>query len=153
MVVYAPMENGLRARVVAFVVLTACVVVLAVAARLTPDPAGFGTHQQLGSAPCLMPVLTGYPCPTCGMTTAFAYAVRGRLGSAFHAQPTGLLIALGVALAGVASAGILAGGKTWRVNWYRVPPVRLAIIVLVVVLAGWAYKIVTLSSFPAVWRD
>ncbi|MDO8629024.1 MAG: DUF2752 domain-containing protein [Phycisphaerales bacterium] len=152
-VILVPMENGPRARGAAFVVLTACVVVLAVAARLTPDPAGFGTHRQLGSTPCLMPVLTGYPCPTCGMTTAFAYAVRGRLGAAFHAQPAGLLIALSVALAGVASAGIVATGRTWRVNWYRVPPVRLAVIVLAVVLAGWAYKIVTFSSFSAVSGD
>lgn len=149
MVIRMPRENGLRARAVAFAVLTTCVVVLSVSARLTPDPAGFGTHQQLGSTPCLMPVLTRYPCPTCGMTTAFAYAVRGRLGSAFHAQPAGLLIALGVTLAGVVSAGVVVTGRTWRINWYRVPPARLVVIVLVVVLAGWAYKIVTFSSFPA----
>lgn len=142
-----PAENKTQARIVAFIVLTACVAVFAVAAHLTPDPAGFGTHRQLGYAACLMPVLTGCPCPTCGMTTAFAYAVRGQLGPAFDAQPAGFLIALVVALTGVAAATVLGTGTTWRFNWYRIPPARLAIGILVIVLAGWLYKIVTFSSF------
>lgn len=70
---------------------------LLVAARLSPDPAGHGTHTQLGLPPCGWVVAYGHPCPTCGMTTAFAHAASGRLDRAFMTQPAGTVLALGAA--------------------------------------------------------
>jgi hypothetical protein len=67
--------------------------VLGVARWLRPDPAGFGTHQQLGLPPCQFARLTGRPCPSCGMTTAFAWTVRGRFDRAWGANPAGALLA------------------------------------------------------------
>jgi hypothetical protein len=67
---------------------------LGVARGLEPDPRGFGTHTQLGLAPCAFAVLTGRPCPSCGMTTAFAWFARGDWGRSWRANPAGLLIAL-----------------------------------------------------------
>lgn len=69
-------------------------VVLGVARRLEPDPRGYGTHTQLGLYPCMFAQVTGSPCPSCGMTTAFAWFVRGRFGQSWQANPAGTLIAL-----------------------------------------------------------
>ncbi len=145
LIVRSRSDNLAAARGVAGAVLCGCLAIVAVASRLRPDPSGFGTHQQLGGAPCLMPMMTGYPCPTCGMTTAFALAVRGRLLASLHAQPAGMLILLAVVLAAIASASVLATGKTIRVNWYRLPPARITLGVLLVLLAGWLYKIAVFS--------
>jgi hypothetical protein len=129
------------ARVWAGAILVTCVGVLGVAAWLEPDPRGYGTHEQFGGGPCGALVMTGYPCPTCGMTTAFAHTVRGQLVAAFWAQPAGLVLALGtVVLAGVAAVTVVRG------RWPRVflgPTTlhRLFIVALVVLLGGWGAKI------------
>ncbi|MEM8945164.1 MAG: DUF2752 domain-containing protein [Planctomycetota bacterium] len=51
--------------------------VLVKARTLEPDPRGYGTHEQLGFAPCYFQKLTGKRCPMCGGTTAWAQAARG----------------------------------------------------------------------------
>src|SRR5262249_5228161 len=66
---------------------------LGTARGLEPDPGGYGTHRQLGLPPCAFLGLTGHRCPTCGMTTAFAWAVRGRIGASWQANPAGCLLA------------------------------------------------------------
>lgn len=132
-----------RARLLAAGVCAGCLAVLSIAAGLTPARAGLGSHRQLGLGPCPLVTLVGYPCPTCGMTTAFAHTVRGQLGSAFHAQPAGFLLALGTAAAAALSAGVLFTGKVWAVNWYRVPPTLTAVAILLCLLAGWGYKLAT----------
>ena len=79
-------------------ILGACVSVLTTAAAITPDPSGHGTHTQLGLPPCGFLLLTGYPCPGCGLTTAFAYGVRGPWLLAASANPLGLVLFLVVCL-------------------------------------------------------
>jgi hypothetical protein len=80
------------------------------------------------------------------MTTAFAYAVRGKLHSAFTAHPMGLLLALGV-MAGACLAlySVVVPGR-WQINWYRVSPGRIAVVVLLLWLAAWAFKIVEVRA-------
>lgn len=136
-------DRPVRARLFAFAVLAGCVAVLSTAVFLQPDSSGVGTHEQLGLPTCVAIVMFGVPCPTCGMTTAFAHTVRGELWSAFTAHPAGLLLALiTVSVAGL-SLGVVVTGKVWRLNWYRIPPTRITVAVLMIVLGGWAYKIVT----------
>lgn len=130
------------ARAAAGGVFLACAAVLATAAWLKPDPSGMGTHQQLGMFPCSLVYITGYPCPTCGMTTAFAHAVRGHVFRAFHAHPGGFVLALVTAVVGAAALSVLLTGKTVGVNWYRVSPGRVVLAIVVVLLGGWLYKIV-----------
>ena len=131
-----------RSRSVALIVLVGCVAILAVATTVSPERSGLGTHQQFGLAPCSLVSLFGYPCPTCGMTTAFANTVRGRVLAAFHAQPAGLVLALCTMIAAGMSLVVLFTGKVWAVNWYRVPPMGVAIALVLLVLGGWIFKIV-----------
>ncbi len=131
-----------RSRGLALIVLLACVTILVVAARVSPERSGLGSHRQLGLAPCVLVTLFGYPCPTCGMTTAFANTVRGQILPAFYAQPAGLVLALGTMIAAGMSLVVLFTGKVWVVNWYRVPPAGVVISVLLLVLGGWIFKIV-----------
>jgi hypothetical protein len=65
--------------------------VLAVALWLKPSPSGYGTHTQLGLPPCNFLLVTHLPCPSCGLTTCFAYAIRFQFLKAFLANPFGLL--------------------------------------------------------------
>jgi len=64
------------------------------AVSLTPHPAGFGTHQQLGLPPCSFQTMFDIPCPSCGMTTSFSHFVRGQWPSAAGANFGGLLLAI-----------------------------------------------------------
>lgn len=83
-----------QSRVVAFAMAAGIVTVFVVAARLTPDAKGYGTHQQLGFPSCQFRELTGVNCPQCGMTTSFAYLVRGQAGDAWRVNPCGPLLAV-----------------------------------------------------------
>lgn len=137
----AAARHPLSARVTALLVLGAAGSVLGVAAWLHPDVAGVGTHRQLGLAPCSFIALTGYPCPTCGMTTAFAHTVRGQWFSAVWAQPAGFVLALATAATAVAALTVVVTGRVWAVNWYRVRPGRVAVVVLACFLAAWGFKV------------
>lgn len=83
---------------------------LVLAWRLSPDPRGLGTHEQLGLPPCSFRTLFGLRCPTCGMTTAFAHLVHGKPVEACKANAGGLLLGIATVvligwLVGTAAAG------------------------------------------------
>ncbi|MCA9238189.1 MAG: DUF2752 domain-containing protein [Planctomycetales bacterium] len=65
---------------------------LIAAAWAVPDARGFGTHEQLGLAPCQFRSFTGHACPSCGMTTAWAYLVRGDVPRALKANMAGAVL-------------------------------------------------------------
>jgi hypothetical protein len=78
--------------------LCGALAVLVVARALAPDPSLVGTHVQLGLPPCAFLAWTGVPCPTCGLTTAFAHMARLEITMAARAHWLGpLLFALNVA--------------------------------------------------------
>ncbi|MCA9076682.1 MAG: DUF2752 domain-containing protein [Planctomycetaceae bacterium] len=60
---------------------------------VSPDPRGFGTHQQFGLPPCTLRLLTGVSCPSCGATTSFAHFVRGEWPSAIRANGAAFVLA------------------------------------------------------------
>jgi len=69
-----------------------------IAGRVSPyDDAGrpltFGTHMRLGMPPCEFYVMSGKPCPSCGMTTSFALLMRGDIGASLRANAVGTLLA------------------------------------------------------------
>jgi len=88
-------EANRRYRIGCGIAASVCLIALAVAAWTDPDQSGYGTHTQLGMPACGFLERTGYPCVTCGMTTAFAHVVRGQIPQAFVAQPAGALLAIG----------------------------------------------------------
>lgn len=128
-------------RVPAAALFLSCAALLAVSVWLKPDPHGMGTHQQLGLQPCGMLIMTGYPCPTCGMTTAYAHTVRGHLVSAVHAQVSGFILALATAAVAAGSLFALVRGCWPRVPWHVVTPYRLMLALLILTLGGWFVKI------------
>ncbi|MBA3481579.1 MAG: DUF2752 domain-containing protein [Pirellulales bacterium] len=88
----------------------AAVVLLATARGLNPDPRGFGTHEQLGLSACGFTRLTGWRCPTCGMTTSWSHAARGNVRSALAASGGGtVLYAVTLLAAPWAMASAIAG--------------------------------------------
>ncbi len=126
----------------ALVILAASSALLGVAAYLEPNPAGLATHRQLNLPPCGWVVGFGIPCPTCGMTTAFAAAAEGRLIMSFLAQPLGFVLAVLTASTAVVSAFVAVTGSavgglflrlvTPRVGWFAVGALALA----------WVYKVI-----------
>lgn len=120
--------------------------VIATAAVLTPDPAGHGTHVQLGLPPCGFLVLTGYPCPGCGLTTCFAHMVRLQIPEAVHANAFGVplflvsFFTIPVALVGFLRAlPILPTLERFQFE-------KVAILLAVSSIAVWIARIATLLA-------
>jgi len=82
---------GTRGLLVAFALVL--LAMLVVARRLEPDPRGYGTHERLGLWPCAFKATTGRPCPSCGMTTSFAWFTRLEPARSWRANPAGSLLA------------------------------------------------------------
>ena len=129
-----------RVRLRGGAVLCAVLGAAAVLASLTPSPDGFGTHQQLGGAYCSYLARTGYPCPTCGVTTSMAWSVRGRLFRAWNAHPLGVLLTAALAALGAAGGFELATGRA-VLRASRRALVLAAILFVVGMLGGWAWKV------------
>jgi hypothetical protein len=70
-----------------------------IATTLTPWQDKRGTHQQLGLPPCAFYISFKCPCPACGMTTAWASAVRGDLIHAFQVNVGGTLLVIAASVA------------------------------------------------------
>ncbi len=91
-----PARDGLsrRDRALYGLLWAGLLAVLATAAMLRPDPSGLGTHTHLHLPPCGFYLALGKPCPSCGMTTAFAWMMHGQPVRAFEAQPAGVAVFL-----------------------------------------------------------
>jgi hypothetical protein len=80
---------------VAIGLLTCACSVLAVALWLKPAAVGYGMPTQLGLPPCNFLLVPHLPCPSCGLTTSFAYAIRLQFWKAFLANYFGLFAFFG----------------------------------------------------------
>ncbi len=119
--------------------------VLALGWTLHAAPGGAGTHTQLGLAACGTKALTGYPCPTCGMTTAFAAFVHGDLPAALRAQVLGAVLAGGTLLAALGGALMAATGVHLGAVLRPIFVQRIGWLYLLAALAlgSWALKAAT----------
>jgi hypothetical protein len=119
------------------------IVVFALAAWIRPydadgNPRSMATHQQLGLPPCSMTVLMGKPCPSCGMTTAFALLIHGDVTNSLRANWVGTLLAIfWMLLIPWAILSVIRG----RLQGVRNGEITLTIVVgvfLVLMLGRWA---------------
>jgi hypothetical protein len=125
---------GMPYRALALAIAAGCLAVLAVAATLTPSPAGVGTHRGAGMAACGFLNRTGIPCASCGMTTSFAWFVRGNLPASLYVQPMGTILAFGTAIAFWTGRPIL---RLFR----PLPAARIVIGLVAFGIAAWGWKI------------
>jgi len=115
--------------------------VLILAAILTPDERGVGTHQQLGLPPCMTETVLGIPCPFCGMTTSFSHMAHGQVSQAITVQPAG---ALGFVLSAALALGLLAAVATGRAPTIWIAVRRSPWLYATggfIIFAAWIYKI------------
>src|SRR5213595_2275277 len=89
-----PAKVSIWGRLLAISIGLGCLAVLVTAAILEPNHSGVGTHEHLGLASCQFLDRTGLPCPSCGMTTSFAWFVRGNIAASLYVQPMGAVLAL-----------------------------------------------------------
>lgn len=114
---------------------------LSLAAMLAPNPHGLGTHQRLGFPPCTFLMVFHKPCPTCGMTTAWAHLGKGNATAAVRANLTGSLLWLLAVLAAIWLLATAIGGR-----WFAVAPNRnaaawISTSLLVIMFVEWAVRL------------
>lgn len=110
---------------------------LGVTRLLTPHESGMGTHRALGLPPCGAIVMWGVPCPSCGMTTSWAWFVRGNFPRSWAANPGGFSLAVFVLVMAcwLGISGLL--NRWWPVRCDPFLVLSMGAIVLVVTLAQW----------------
>jgi len=139
-------------RLTAMSLAMACAAVLAGAACIEPQPSGVGSHTQLNLPACGFLQRNSYPCPTCGMTTAVAYLVRGRLIMAFITQPAGALAGL-LCLAVTCVAGyaaITAKPMDKYIDFISFNFFYIAITVTIIVLLSWLWTCLRIKLYSNV---
>jgi Protein of unknown function (DUF2752) len=138
---YEPIKLNLAARGMALAVSLACLAVLITASRLTPDPSGLGTHLQLNLPDCTFLRTTGMPCPSCGMTTSFAWFFHGNFLASFYVQPMGALLAVLSAIAFWTGLYIALTAQPVYLLARFVPARFLVISFIALGIIAWAWKI------------
>ena len=136
-----PQTSERSRRFTAFFVGVGAALILGVAAWLSPSTDGIGTHRQLGLPQCGWIVAADLPCPTCGMTTAFSYTVRGKFISAFTTQPFGVFLAIGVTFMGLLAFTIALTGRPESAFWYQWMTTKTLFIIVGMAAFAWVYKI------------
>lgn len=128
-------------RGIALVVLLLSLLPLVMGAVLHPDPQGVGTHEQLGFPACSFLRVTGYPCVSCGMTTAVSLAAHGHLAQAFATQPAGTMLALLLASTSLVAGWCVITGASLKPIYRRLWKWPTLIVVVTGLLGAWAYKV------------
>jgi len=145
-----PLDNWLRTWLIGMVIgITA---IFGIAAWLNPyGPDGnallMGTHEQLGFPPCNFMILTGKPCPSCGMTTSFALMVRGDFENALGANPVGSALAFFLMFVLPWGLASLWFGKTLFIRSIELTGLIVLALFVGIALLRWGIIIA-----PAYWK-
>jgi hypothetical protein len=130
-------------RLIALSVAIGAGALLAVAAFLTPASEGLGTHEQLNMPACGWITIMDLPCPTCGMTTAFAHAADGNLVASFLSQPMGFVLAIATAMALIVSTYVAMTGAGIGIWLRRLWGPWTGWLIAGAVLLSWGFKVVS----------
>jgi len=145
-----PVEAGIGAQIFGRLVwlffFSAPATVFAIALMLTPNPVGHGTHTQLGLPPCGFLVVSGFPCPGCGLTTCFSFMVRGDVVGAAAANPFGVMLFLVSAAVMVLGAVGFVRGMPVIDTLDRLQADKWAILLSVSSLTVWGVKVLTILA-------
>ncbi|HEX4055597.1 MAG TPA: DUF2752 domain-containing protein [Tepidisphaeraceae bacterium] len=136
-----PAVVGKLGRLLAVAISLGCVALMVTAARVTPSPTGLGTHTQLGLEECQFLLRTGLPCPSCGMTTSYAWFARGNFLASFYIQPMGFLLALLTVTMFWTSLYVAATGRAVYRLLARGPSRYYVPGLLAWAIIAWAWKI------------
>jgi hypothetical protein len=138
---YRPARLGLVQRLAMVAAGSVLVGLLVTAWRLTPNPYGMGTHQQLGLPPCTIVQWFDMPCPSCGMTTSWSHMMRGHVVASFQANAGGALLAL-VAI-GCGPWLVVSGLRgCWTLARPReIVVLAVGVTIVVVTLTNWTLRI------------
>ncbi len=136
-----PLRAGAGERIAGAAVASIALAVLGVAAWLSPAEQGHGTHVQMGLPACTWAVWFDKPCPTCGMTTAFAAAGEGRWLDALAVQPAGMVLSVMTAAAFWLGLHTAATGS--RLGSLAATATRPRSVTMLIIgfLIAWGYKI------------
>lgn len=143
---------GPGGRLLASAVALGCLSVLAFAAALEPSPTGVGSHRAAGLQSCHFLDSTGLPCPSCGMTTSFAWFVRGNVLASIYVQPMGAALA---AIAACCVSGGLYVAFTGRPvhRLLRLVPGRYYLLPLLTLgVLAWGWKTLIILNGLDGWR-
>jgi len=124
----------------------ALLTVLIIAAGLDASPEGFGTHTQLGLDECGFVEMFGYPCASCGMTTAFTHAADFSLLRAAITQPAGAVFALAAAVAFWILGYVAVTGSAVGRSLVDFVGMKLVWVGLTLLGAAWIYKVLSWES-------
>ena len=133
-------RRGAEHWVVLALVLAAFLVEIWLGVNATPDARGYGTHEQLGLAPCRAIDWFGVPCPGCGVTTSVAHAARFDLAQSFLVQPFGLFVAAVIPLAALWALVLSWRGGDCAATLSRLSTRWLLCSVGALALFGWIWK-------------
>jgi hypothetical protein len=138
----APPAMRVWARLVALSIAIGSLAVLLIGMWLEPNgQQGMSTHTQLGLQRCQFEARTGIPCPSCGFTTSVSYFAHGNVAASVYIQPMGFVIAVFLAASVWAGSYIAFTGRPVH-RLVAMMPGRLWLIVMLVILVGaWAWKI------------
>jgi hypothetical protein len=133
-----------RYRLVATLVGLAALSILLTAVYVQPVPDGNGSQRELDLRECSWSQ-RDLACPTCGMTRAFAFAVRGRLGQAFFMQPAGTLAALLCGLIVLYGFFVILLGQRLDLFSLCFHYKKIATVIVAIVLFSWLWRWVALK--------
>jgi hypothetical protein len=115
--------------------------VIGVARWLVPSPTGTGTHTQLYLPACGFKVITGLPCPSCGMTTAFSYMAHLQIARGFSAQPFGAGLFLAVVATALISLYCAFVNRSLLAIACRVFTARRGLLILLAFALVWVIQV------------
>ncbi len=104
-----------------------------------------GTHRQFGLPPCSFKEVTGWPCPSCGMTSSFALLIRGDVLHSLQANAVGTLLA-GFLLVFIPwSVASAFQGRLLFIQSVEWVLIRLLVLFFVILLVRWVVVLVELQ--------